>query len=236
MTGRDLISASLRLIGAIAPGETPSATEATDGLASLNRMLDSWSNEGLMIYTLTKEASIPLTPAKNAYTLGASGDLTSRPMEIERATIQDAASGVEYPINPLTASEWAGIQLKTNQSNYPYAMFDDGGYPQRTIYLYPTPSAANKLNLYTLRPLTTISTLDTVLSFPPGFERALVFNGAIELSAEYGGAPPSDMVMMNASEAKNSIKRSNFRQSHLRCDSAIRSAGKFNIETGDYNR
>jgi hypothetical protein len=50
MTGRDLISASLRLIGAIAPGESPEASEASDALGTVNRMLDSWANEPLMLY------------------------------------------------------------------------------------------------------------------------------------------------------------------------------------------
>jgi hypothetical protein len=47
-TGRDLVAASHRKIGALAAGESLEAQQATDGLAELNRMLSSWSTEGLM--------------------------------------------------------------------------------------------------------------------------------------------------------------------------------------------
>lgn len=49
MTGRDLVSASLRLIGAAAPGESLDAQVATDGLSALNRMIGSWNTEPLML-------------------------------------------------------------------------------------------------------------------------------------------------------------------------------------------
>ena len=47
-TGRDIVTASLKKIGAIAPGDSISASEADDGIAELNRMLSSWSTEELM--------------------------------------------------------------------------------------------------------------------------------------------------------------------------------------------
>lgn len=48
MTGRDLVSSSLRLIGVLASGETPTAAEATDGLKAFNQMLANWRTESLM--------------------------------------------------------------------------------------------------------------------------------------------------------------------------------------------
>lgn len=46
-TARDLITMSLRSIGVLHSGETPSAEEANDGLATLNQMLNSWLYEGI---------------------------------------------------------------------------------------------------------------------------------------------------------------------------------------------
>jgi hypothetical protein len=234
VTGRDLISASLRLLGVLASGENLGAQEATDGLSTLNRLISGWSNEGLLVFGLTAEPAITLTPGKATYTLGASGDLSTRPMSIEKALIRDGLT--DYPVRLMSLSEYASISRKSNQSNYPTDLYDDGGYPQKTITLYPTPSAALSLILFTKRPLTELATLDTALSLPPGYERALNFNLAIDLAPEYGRAIP-DSVAMVASESKAAIKRSNIKPSYLRSDEALLiHTGRFNIFTGDYSR
>lgn len=230
MTGRDFVSASLRLIGAIAPGEAIEASEATDGLSALNRMIDSWSNEGLLIHAVTPEAAITLTPGDPTYTLGTSGDLTTRPMSIEAAVIRDGST--DYPIRIREAVEYAAISDKSAQSTIPTDVYDDGGYPHRTLTLYPVPSAAKSLILFTKRPLTSIATLDTSISLPPGYERALVYNGAIELAPEYGRAVSAEVAKV-ASESLASLMRTNHRPSYLSVDSALLGGGGFDITRGN---
>lgn len=46
-TARDVVAAALRLIGALAAGETAQAPEAADGLAALNRMMHGWKARGV---------------------------------------------------------------------------------------------------------------------------------------------------------------------------------------------
>lgn len=46
-TARDLLVTALRLIGAIASGEEPTAAEAQDGLDGLNHMLHGWKARGV---------------------------------------------------------------------------------------------------------------------------------------------------------------------------------------------
>jgi hypothetical protein len=234
MTGRDLVSASMRLIGALAAGESPDAQEATDGLASINRMIDSWSTEGLLIYAITQEAALTLTAGDATVTMGASGDITTRPQKIVAAAIRDGS--MDYPVSILSAEEYAAIPNKSVQSTYPTSLYDDGGYPQRTLTLYPVPNAAKSLVLFTKRALSTITSLDTAVSLPPGYERALVYNGALELAPEFG-RPVPDAVAMIAMESKAGLKRANHRGSYLRVDSALMpSPSQFNIYTGDYRR
>jgi hypothetical protein len=233
LTGRDLVSASMRLIGAIASGETPSNAEATDGLASINRMIDSWSNEGLMIYAIAEESPIPLAGGQSSYTLGSGGDLATRPQEIERAVVR--VNNVDYPVEILSVDQWSEIISKTIQSSIPQALYDDGGYPQRTLKLYPVPTGGGSLILWTKRTLATITSLNTTLSFPPGYEQALVYNGAIQLSPEYGKTP-SEVVAAIAIQSKADIKRMNSRPQYLECDSAMLDHGPFNILNGGYFR
>jgi hypothetical protein len=233
VTGRDLISASLRLIGAIAPGQSLGASEATEGLDTLNQMIDSWSNDSLMVYSRIRE-EFNLIAGQQAYTIGVDGDFdTSRPQQIENATLLDESQtpSIETPIAIIRdQSEWANIPIKGIESSVPCALFMNDLYPQASIYFYPVPSEVKKVVLWSWKPLTAF-TLDTVISLPPGYEKALKFNLAIDLAPEYGRSV-ADTVLNGATESKSAIERKNVKQSLLGVDSALLSRSVFNIYTG----
>jgi hypothetical protein len=52
-TARSIITSSLRKLGVVASGETPSAEELQDGLTSLQGMLETWSQSDLFSDTET---------------------------------------------------------------------------------------------------------------------------------------------------------------------------------------
>lgn len=70
----DIISGSLRAIGALAAGETVDAITAQDCLGMLNDLLDMWSNEHLAVY-YTTEMIFPLTVNQYQYTVGPLGQV-----------------------------------------------------------------------------------------------------------------------------------------------------------------
>ncbi len=229
MTGRDAVTAMLRLIGAVAPGESLPAQEATDGLASLNRYIASLANDGLTIHAVTAETPLTLTAGDGTVTLGASGDITTRPISIEQALIRDGTTDMP-PMRIITLAEYAAIPDKSTQATYPTALYDDGGFPQRTLTLYPVPSAAKSLVLYTKRALTAL-TLSGDVSLPPGYERMLIYNGAIEVAPEYGRAVPAEVAKV-AIDSMAAIKRTNDKPRLLQCDPALVGGGGANIYTG----
>lgn len=234
MTGRELISASLRLIGAIAPGESVAAQEANDGLSSLNRMLGAWSNDNLLIHTKVRE-EFTLTPSTASYTMGSGATFdTTRPIEIEEAAIEDntASPAIEYPVNILTPEEWAAIVQKDLTSTLPTDLYASGTYPNETVTLYPVPTVAHKLVLYSSKPLTSIATLDTSVSLPPGYDEALIFNLAIRLAPEYGKAITAE-VMTVAMDGKAAIKRTNTKPRYLGVDPALLRSAPYDIYRGD---
>lgn len=233
MTGRDVITASLRLIGAVAPGESIAASEATEGLVTLNRMISSWSTESLLIYAKVRE-EFTLTPNQQSYTMGSGANFNAtRPLRIEAAAIelQTTTPVTEIPIRILTVHEWAEIQTKELSSEIPTDLYPEGTYPNETLNLYPKPSAAEKLVLYSWKPLTAV-TLDADLSFPPGYEEALIYNLAARLSPEYG-KPLGAEVNAIAGESKANIKRMNHRPRFLKADEAL-TGSHYNILTGGY--
>jgi len=70
----DLISASLRSIGALASGEVPTAEQTDDAFNMLNDMLGMWSNERMLIPYET-EVVFPVVPNTYQYTIGPGGTI-----------------------------------------------------------------------------------------------------------------------------------------------------------------
>jgi NADH:ubiquinone oxidoreductase subunit B-like Fe-S oxidoreductase len=70
----EIISSALKDIGALAAGETPTPEAAQDAFIMLNRMIDQWSNEQMMIFYKT-EIIFTLTPGQTQYTIGPGGQI-----------------------------------------------------------------------------------------------------------------------------------------------------------------
>lgn len=238
MTGRDLISASLRLIGATAPGESLAASEATDGLAALNRMISSWSTEPLLIYSRVRD-SLTLVVGTQSYTMGTGGTHSvSRPVQVHEAAVRNetVSPAVEIPVAILSLAEWQAIPAKATSGEYPTGIYLEGTFPYETVNVYPKPSVAHKLITWSSKVISSISTLDTSVSLPPGYEEALIYNLALRLAPEYG-RPVSAEVATVAMETKASIKRLNHRPAYMVPD-AIPASGaggaRFDVNTGGF--
>lgn len=205
-TANSVIKRALRLIGVLASGETMSSEDAADGLEALNAMLDSWRNDRLMCYAIQDE-SLTLVSTQASYSIGPSGDLnTTRPVKIEAAYVR--ASSTDYPVTMLTDTEWDGIYNKASQSDCPEYAYYAPTMSTGTLYVWPVPNAANTLHLKTWTPLTSFSSLATVVTLPPGYEEALTFNLALRIAPEHGVSPSAD-VRETAITSKAGIKRVN---------------------------
>lgn len=224
MTASDLIAASLRVIGVLASGETPTYNEQNDALKALNDLIDSWSTQQLLIPTKVREV-FPLVANQQTYTMGTSGNFnTTRPQMIENALIQLAQNSpvLEIPMGLLTKEQYQAVILKTTVSTFPLYLYNDQAYPLSNINVWPVPNTAiNNLVLYSWKPLTELAAINNALSLPPGYERALKFALAVELAPEYG-RPLSDEVAVLAVESKADIKRMNYRPQYLQVDKEIR--------------
>lgn len=234
-TARDLIAGSLRILGAVATGETPSANEQNDALSALNDMLDSWSTEGLIVPNKVREV-FPLVPGQAAYAMGvgAADFNTVRPLEITTALIQLLASSplTELPMDILNQQQFAEIRIKPIQSTIPLVIYPENTFPNETLNLWPVPSAANSLVLYSMKPLVNLATPSTVISLPPGYARALRYGLAQELAPEFG-KELSMGAMEIAAESKANIKRRNSKPVLLKTDEALQRPGRgFNFYTG----
>jgi hypothetical protein len=230
-TALDIIKDSLKKIGVIASGEALSSEEAADGLRALNNMIASWNTQNLIMLGLTIE-EFTLTPAQNSYTLGSGGNFnTSVPIRTDAAFIKDT-DGTEFPIEMIDNIRWGQITVKSSSASYPRYIYIDYNYPLQKVYLYPTPSEANTLILHNYRKLSSFATLTTSASLPDGYERAVIYNLALELAPDYG-KEPSALILKIAEEGLANVKRVNIKPRTLRVDEAVGGKGAYDYRIGE---
>lgn len=232
-TARDIVRDALRLIGVVPSGDALSAEDLSDGLKSLNRMLSRWSIDNLLVFFTTRE-EFDLIPGQQAYTMGASGDFdTARPARIQRASILHESSTPSYetPLEIITMDEWADERTKSLDSNLPVKIYPEGTFPLETINVWPKPTEAKKIVIYSQKPLA-VFTANTDVELPPGYEDAITYNLAVRLAPEYG--KPVDMdVRAAAADYKADIMRINSKPVYLECDGVLVRRSDFTIFSGE---
>lgn len=223
MTGRDLLSESLRKIGALANGESLTASELVNGLVTINNMLKSWNISPLLIFKVTSSV-FSLVAGQQSYTMGTGGNFNAaRPTKIARAGIVIGTQ--EYPLEIITVERWAEIQDKSSSGEIPQYLYAEGTYPLETVNLWPKPSQAHSIALYTHTPLTAITANDDI-EMPDGYLRAIISNGGIELCPEYGRQATPELIKV-ASESLAAIKKKNSKPRLMKSDAfGINSTGK----------
>lgn len=205
-TALDLVKKSMRLCGALGQGEVPTANEATDGLNTLNAMLDSWSIDRLMVYHILQE-NFSWASGNASRTIGSGGNFsTTRPTKIESGFTR--ISNQDYPFRVVDREHYDAITDKTTQSSYPEIIYYDATMATGTIYAYPVPSSTITVYINSWKQLGSLSALTTSLSLPPGYQRAIEYNLAVEIAPEYGMSVPAS-VMDIAVKSKAAIKRIN---------------------------
>lgn len=303
-TVNDLLIGAMRLINVVAAGETPSANDMNIALSAFDQMIDSWSNDKLMIYsiqpyifnTVGGQQNYQMGPCQGIQTFGniiggsgyvpgtyanvpittltgngaaafgtvvvsggsvtsitvesnlaAPGDITQgagygylpgdtitvsntslggagtgfsapvtsntggdwaimRPMRIEQAYViwNDPLSvqAVDITMQALNDAQFASLAVKNTPSNFPFAFYDNGNYPLRTLSLWPIPTQSTGIRFWLWQPLIDFTNLNTIVQYPPGYERAYRYNLAVELAPEFGKmVPPQVAAIAEASMA-----------------------------------
>ena len=234
-TAGDIINGSLRLLGVLAEGETPSAEIAQDALTAMNQMIDSWNTERLSVFSTQDQ--VFLWPAGQiSRTLGPSGDFVgNRPILLDDATyFLDPGTGVSYGIKQINQQQYDGIAVKTVTSTYPQVIWVNMNYPDIEMYVYPVPTRELQWHFISVAELTQPATLDTQLHFPPGYLRAFRYNLACEMAPEFG-VEPSPTVSRLAMTSKRNLKRINNPDDVMSMPySIVGTRQRFNIYAGNY--
>lgn len=234
MTVLELIKSSLRLIGQLGPGRSPGTSETADALFVLNSMLEAWNVERQNIYRVSRD-TYTLTASLQPHTIGSAGTFNvARPIRVENAGVISVGGETEYPLEMWSAQRWAGETSKTLTSDIPAALYYEPAFPLGKLYLWPIPTTAATLALYTWAQLTGFANAAETVSFPPGYADAIRYNLAVKLAPEWGRVPRPDVSQM-AIDSLAKIKSLNTPSLEMSCDPAFSlEYGYFDILQGRY--
>ena len=223
----DIITDAHIAIGAADPTNGLSANAAAYGLRVFNRMLSSWNNEGLMVYTVNRNV-FAITAGTQIWTLGTGGTLTPnipRPARVHMASILIPGSyPTEIPLQIYTDEEWQVVAVKNPSGGYPTGVWITGDVPLNSVYLWPVPAFTCSLVLYTWGQTQAFTSLATTVQFPDGYEEAMVNSLALLLAPSFG-VQPSPIIALTASAAKLRIASLNWDPISLSLDSALMGSG-----------
>lgn len=212
-TAGDLCTSALKKLGVLAAGETMTAEDGADALATLNASLDKYAADDLLIYTVTR-TTFTITASTQNYSVASGSTVNvARPVFIEHIRFQDTAVSptLEYPLDSMTEDGWAGIPQKTITSPYPSAYYYNPTYPTGTISFWPVPTATTLQGvLYAPAAVSEFAALTTAISLPPGYRYMLITNLALELAPDYD-RQPSPALVAAARDSMDTVKRANFR-------------------------
>jgi hypothetical protein len=234
-TAGDLINGSLRLLGVLAEGETPSAETSQDALLAMNQMIQSWNTERLTVFA-TQDQVVSWPPSTISRTFGPTGDIVAnRPVAIDDSTyFRDPSNGISYGLKLINQQQYNGIAVKTVTSTYPQVMWVNMTYPDVEMYVYPVPTKVLEFHIVSVEELTQPANLATDLAFPPGYLRCFRYNLACEMAPEFG-TEPSRQVQRIAMTSKRNLKRINNPDDIMSMPySIVATRQRFNIFAGNY--
>lgn len=231
VTVSSMIFNSLINIGEKAIGGSIDANEQAFYLDKMNAMLDSWSINRGMIYSILQE-NFALTAGTVSYTIGTGGTFnTTRPSKIVNAFVRDS-SNYDSNLDIIPQQQYAAIRVKSTGNSFPTSLYYDAADVAglATIYLYPAPVASLNLYINSYRALPSFTAISTALVLPPGYQRAIESNFSIE--AAQGLTAVSQETIKIAKESLAAIKAINLPPVISRMDSAIVGGARGNIITG----
>lgn len=261
-TVRELLNGAHRLLNLTSSGNVLPESVYQDNLPALNQMLDSWNTERLSVFC-TEDQTYLWPAGERTRTLGPSGDFAlflgtqsndpmstqdndligldglglqpTRPILLDDSTyFRDPSTNVSYGIRFINQLQYNNIAVKTVQSTYPQVMWVNNTYPNITMTVYPVPSRILEFHFISVQPLNNPTTLETALLFPPGYLRAFRYNLALELAAEFGVEPATE-VRRIAMVSKRDLKRINNPHDVMAMPySIIARRNRYNIYAGNF--
>lgn len=174
-TVNDIITDALIEIGAVAPGEVPSADEAQWAFRKFNDLIDLWQAKAAYVFSYA--FNVYTIPANlSPVTIGPSGVATldtlgqPRPVRIESASLllNESSELVDLPINIRDAQWWAANQVKQITTNVPTDLYYDAGNPDGSLYFWPVSNITRQVRLQLWQTVQQFTSIQDPIGGPGG--------------------------------------------------------------------
>lgn len=230
---------ALREIGVLAEDETMTASQGAIALLRIQHQIDAWAADRLTLAIQTR-TSFTLTSGTSTVTLGPAGGTVTmpRPVWIDSAAyvIPSSSPATEVPIaiirDPAT---YAAISMKAMTSSLPTSCFYQTSLDTvlGALFFWPQVTQNVTIVIYTPTAIGVPTTLDSILTGPPGYQEAFMYQLALRLVTPFGVnvAEQCPLLPKMATDALATIKRVNVKPGTLGVDPALvpMSGGGYNI-------
>lgn len=207
MSRDSICAAALRKIGAIALGQTPSATEVTNASEALNNLVAEFQTLGMPLWA-RKDSTVTMTASVSSYTIGVGQTVNIPfPLKILQAwTVATAGGAIQelWP-NPIdTFNRLPTANATGTPSQYNYQPFINYG----VLRIWPQPDATTvadrTLHISYMYPFEGFTAAANTPYFPREWNNALIYGLTDLLAPEYG-VPLNDRGMFKK-EAKDHLE------------------------------
>jgi len=182
-TRDDIIKRALRLVGALAQGETPTTDQVTEAAVALNGLVKAWQADGMPLWAI-KEVTVPFVLDTSSYSLS-----SPRPLKVLQAWNRNTASDVDIPMRIVTKDEYNRLGNKTSAGN-PIQVFYDPSLGTGVLHVFPVPTSNevsnNELHLVYQAPFADFDASTDTPDFPQEWFDAVTYGLATRLAPEYG--------------------------------------------------
>ena len=182
-TRDDIIKRALRLIGALAQGESPTTDQVTEAAVALNGLVKAWEADGMPLWAI-KQRTVTLVANTNTYTL-----TTPKPLKVIQAWYRNSTSNVDVPMRVITRDEYNRLGNKTSVGT-PIQVYYNPRRDDGELKIFPTPSStdASNVSVYLVyqAPFEDFDQSTDTPDFPQEWYDAVTYGLATRLAPEYG--------------------------------------------------
>lgn len=194
-TRDQLVTASLRKLGVLAEGQTPSTQNFSDGTMALNQMVALLRAKGMPLWVRTNYTMTPVAGTAN-YSIGTGQTLnTPYPLKLYQA-VRLSSDGTRIDMD--VESSYNFNQLPTNSGGIPIKVSYQPQVNTGIISLWPTPDTTitgTTITLVYQRPFQYFINSGDTADFPEEWYLPLVYKTAVLLAPEFG-VPIGDRNML----------------------------------------
>lgn len=220
---------ALSEIGVLAEDDAMNASQGALVLRRIQNMIDAWAADRLTLAIQTR-TTFTLASDTSTVTLGPTGGTVTmpRPVYINAVTyvIPGTSPAVESePLGLMNWDQYNHLSIKSLPSALPTQCFYQTSLDTvlGTLFFWPQVTQNVTIALYTPTAMGVPTTLDSILTGPPGWQDAFTYSLALRLCTPFGVAVGEQCPLLPkmAVDAMAVIKRPNVRPGLLGTDAAL---------------